>query len=75
MRDGNYIQAIDDFQNATRFYSIMRANNSKQRGELRPLFPKPAEVVNEHSFTLLKAKLGLYGSHERQFVAVWVHLI
>ena len=35
----------------------------------------PQEITNEHEFSLLKAKLGLFGGHEKQFVAVWVHLI
>ena len=65
LHNGNYIQAIDDLQNATRFYSIARANSAKQKGDLRAVYPKPTEIVKEHQFTLLKANLGLFGSHER----------
>ena len=65
LRDGNYIQAIDDLQNATRFYSIARSNSSKNKGELRVAYPQPNDIVEEHPFMLLKTKLGLFGSHER----------
>ena len=64
LQSGNYIQAIDDFQNATRFYAIARANDSKST-ELSAVFPKPSDVTAEHPFTLLKAKLGLFGSHDK----------
>lgn len=75
LRDGNYIQAIDDLQNATRFYTIARSMNLQKRNSLRVLYPLPREISHEHNFTLLRAKLGLCGTHEKQFVAVWMHLI
>ena len=63
LRDGDYIQAIDDLQNATRFYTIARQNGLSNKNNLRVAYPLPEEITNEHSFTLLKAKLGLFGSH------------
>jgi len=41
LQKGNYIQAIDDLQNATRFYSIAKQNTQASRNSLRQIYPLP----------------------------------
>lgn len=44
LRDCNYIQAIDDLQNATRFYSIARSKSAENKNNLRVVYPLPREI-------------------------------
>ena len=65
LNQGNYIQAIDDLQNATRFYSIQRKDKGDLKS-LKPHYPILQEIkeANE-TMPLFSAKLGLFGAHQK----------
>lgn len=75
LTENDYFEAIDNLQNADKFYSIQRQNKNEAHS-LRPPHPLIQETkVAQEKMPLFRAYFGLFGKHQKQFVQVQVHLI
>lgn len=71
---GDFTQAIENLQNATKFYTLDH-QKSKITG-LKQRYPQLAEVVSitGKPLALLSSRLGMFGLHPNLCVSAWVLL-
>lgn len=73
LNEAEYIQAIDNLQNAARFYSIQRSRQMEEGAGLVSVIPETKDLKGR-GIAMFDSKLGLFGVSETQFVQVWTHL-
>lgn len=71
---GEYLDAIENLQNATKFYSLDR--QKKDGPGLKPKYMKLYEVaaLTQKPVSLFQSKLGVFGVHPTECVSAWIQL-